>query len=312
MTVRISALFLIFHFSGVLTLAGQQHKFSVAAEEVRLDVLVTDKGKPVSGLSAADFEIFDNGVPQEIQYVTLQKRTPVGATLVFDMSESVAGELLRDLKGAAREFLAELGEGDNAALITFNNAVVLHSNATRDLAKIRAALDEAEPFGNSALFDGSYAGLIIAESRPDPPLLIIFSDGRDTFSWLTEEAVLETAKRTEAVVYAVSTGRLPSRTYATPVSLFQAGGGRIQGKSFLRQLTKLTGGSLFPVESTRDLAATFLGILDEFRQRYLLTFRPRGVSESGWHKLDVRVKLRSAKVSARPGYTRHAGASRNQ
>ena len=304
MMVRISALFSIFVCTGILTFSAQQHTFRVEAEEVRLDVLVTEKGKPVPGLSAADFEVFDNGVRQEIQYVTLQKQTPVGATLVFDMSWSVSGELLGHLKDAAREFLGNLGEEDHAALITFNNAVILRSPHTRDLAKIRAALDRAEPFGNSSLFDGSYAGLIVAESRPDPPLLIIFSDGRDTFSWLTEEAVLETAKRSEAVVYAVSAGRLPNRTFSTPESLFQARGGKLQGNSFLRELTDFTGGSLIGVESTRDLTAVFLGILEEFRQRYLLTYRPRGVSESGWHKLEVRVKLRSAKVSARPGYLR--------
>jgi VWFA-related protein len=265
--------------------SAQEANFSVATEEVRVDVLVTDKGKPVEGLRAADFEIFDNGIQQEIQYVTLQKQTPISVTLVFDMSMSVAGDTLNHLKDAARGFLANLGKEDHVALITFNNAVVLGSPPTRDLARVRLALDQVQPVGNSSLMDGSYAGLLLAETRPDPPILIIFSDGCDTISWLTSEAVLETSKRNGAVVYAVSSSGLPK-------------------KSFLSDLTEFTAGSLFEVKSIRNLPAVFLRILDEFRQRYMLTYIPSGVSESGWHKLEVRAKRRSAKVRARPGYMR--------
>ncbi len=265
--------------------SAQVANFSVATEEVRVDVLVTDKGKPVAGLRAADFEIFDNGIPQEIQYVTLQKQTPISAILVFDMSLSVAGDTLNHLKDAARGFLANLGKEDHVALITFNNQVVLGSPTTRDLARVRIALDQVHPAGNSSLMDGSYAGLLLAESRPDPPLLIIFSDGCDTISWLTSEAVLETSKRTDAVVYAVSSSGQ-------------------RNKSFLGDLTEFTAGSLFEVESIKNLSAVFLRILDEFRQRYMLTYIPSGVSESGWHRLEVRAKRRSAKVRARPGYMR--------
>ena len=129
---------------------------------------------------------------------------------------------------------------------TFNNAVALDSPPARDFQGIRQALDRARPSGNSALIDGSYAGLVLAETRPDPPLLIIFSDGRDTFSWLTERAVIKTARRTNAVVYAVSPNHLPN-------------------KSFLRDLVDTTGGSLLEVDSTRDLSSVFVGILERSR-----------------------------------------------
>jgi Ca-activated chloride channel homolog len=279
------ALLAVFAVAGTVAAAAQETTFSVKAEEVRVDVLVTDNGKPVAGLSAADFEILDNGIPQEIHYATLQKQAPISTTLVFDMSRSVAGSLLEHLKNAARGFLDDLKNDDYAALITFNNAVVLGSAPTPDFAHVRQALDQAQAFGNSSLIDGSYAGLVLAESRPDQPLVIIFSDGLDTFSWLTADAVLETAKRNDAVVYAVSTARQTD-------------------KSFLKDLTKLTGGSLFEVKSTKDLAAAFLRILDEFRQRYLIAYTPQGASDIGWHKVDVRIKRPAARVSARPGYMR--------
>jgi len=71
---------------------------------------------------------------------------------------------------------------------------------------------------------------------------------------------------------------------------------------FLREMTTLTGGRLFEIEKTANLASTFLGILDEFRQRYLVSYTPKGVAKDGWHKLEVRVKNRRATVKARPGY----------
>jgi len=285
MIYRLIALLSFFVLPASPTVAAQQAKFSVEAAEVRIDVLVTEKGKPAAGLSAADFEVFDNDVRQEIRYATLQKQTPVSATLVFDMSRSVAGPLLNNLSEAARAFLEDLKKEDQAALITFNNAVVLGSPPTHDIAGIKQVLNKTKPFGNSSLFDGTYAGLVLAEASPNPPMIVIFSDGRDTFSWLSADAVLATAKRNGAVVYAVSTARLPIKT-------------------FLRDLSSITGGSLFEIESTRDLPSVFLSILNEFRQRYLLTYTPQGVIESGWHKLEVRVKSRSANVRARQGYMR--------
>jgi VWFA-related protein len=71
---------------------------------------------------------------------------------------------------------------------------------------------------------------------------------------------------------------------------------------FLKELTDQTGGRLFSIESTKGLSAIFLEVLDEFRQRYLLSYSPAGVSRDGWHTLTVRVKGRSADVRARPGY----------
>jgi hypothetical protein len=65
--------------------------------------------------------------------------------------------------------------------------------------------------------------------------------------------------------------------------------------AFATALTSLTGGSLITIGSTRDLRAAFVGILDEFRQRYVLSYVPQGVPAGGWHELDVRVR-------ARPGY----------
>ena len=94
--------------------------------------------------------------------------------------------------------------------------------------------------------------------------------------------MLDAAKRSDVVAYAVAV--------RSPVEA-----------EFLRDLTSFTGGRLFEVEKAAKLDEIFLGILQEFRQRYLVSYTPRGVAKEGWHKLDVRVK-RGGAVKAGPGY----------
>ena len=267
---------------GVFSRADQIATFKVRTEEVRIDMLVTEHGIPVTDLQKADFEVFDNGVPQEIEFLGF-RQTPIDAILVVDMSASVAGEPLANLINAGHEFLRALRKDERVALITFNDIISLRSPLSNDVEHTHAALIQTNPIGDTSLIDACYAGLILAESKSNRPLVLVFSDGLDTFSWLSGEKVLDVAKHSNAVVYSASVGRLPKHT-------------------FLGDLSKTTGGSLFDIESTRDLGAIFLKILEEFRQRYLLTYVPAGVSKSGWHELKIRVKGRNAEIKARPGY----------
>jgi hypothetical protein len=70
----------------------------------------------------------------------------------------------------------------------------------------------------------------------------------------------------------------------------------------LEDLTEATGGEMIHVTSSSELRSSFQRILQEFRSRYVLAFRPSGVSLGGLHRLDVRVKRRGLNVTARPGY----------
>ena len=262
--------------------APQSPGFTAKVEAVRVDVLVTDVGQPVRGLLPADFDLLDNGVPQQVELVSFEQ-IPLNLILALDMSDSVAGNRLEQLRSAGSGLLAALTKEDQAALITFNNVVQLGAKLTSDVGAVRDALRAARGAGTTALVDGVYAGIMVGESDAGRGLLIVFSDGVDTASWLRAESVLDTAKRTDVVVYGVSViSRLKPE--------------------FLREITALTGGRLFELEKTANLAATFLGILDEFRHRYLVSYTPKGVAKDGWHKLDVKVRNHRATVKSRPGY----------
>lgn len=262
---------------------GQQDTFVSTAAPVRVDVLVTENGAALTGLTAADFEVTDNGVVQQIDLIEFDK-LPMNVILALDMSASTTGERLLHLQLAARAVLAGLGSTDRAALLTFSDGIQLTHRMTGDVGAVRAALDKVQPAGGTALVDAAYAALMLAGRDAGRDLVVFFSDGLDTGSILPPERVLESARRSDAIVYGVTAGS--------------------SGKTgFVRSLSEQTGGQSLELFSTMDLRKTFLGILDEFRRRYVLSFTPRGVSGTGWHRLQVRVKGRRPTITARQGYT---------
>jgi len=267
---------------GVAHVTGQQATFSSRIEVVRVDALVTDRVDVLRGLQPGDFEVRDNGVLQTVDLIAFQQ-IPLNVILALDTSESVSGERLADLQKACHALLERLAKEDKAALLTFSQLVSVRERLTADVAGVRHRLSDVAPAGETALVDGTYAAMMLEEPDGGRNLLIVFSDGLDTASWLAPDRVLESARRSEVVVYgAASRGAEES--------------------PFLEDLTKVTGGGLLKIQSTKDLSATFLRILDEFRNRYLLSYTPAGVSKDGWHRLDVRVKGRRANVKARAGY----------
>jgi VWFA-related protein len=267
---------------GTAAVSAQQPTFSSRVDAVRVDVLVTDRGQVVRGLRPQDFELRDEGVLQEVDFVSLEKLS-LNVILGLDISESVSGERLDHLRRAGDALLQRLAGDDRAALLTFSHVVRLRRELTGDFARIRQSLADVEPSGQTALVDGTSGAIALAGSDVGRSLLLVFSDGVDTASFLSPEVVLASARRSDVVAYGVT---IRSRIRPT----------------FLKELGELTGGGIFEIESTRDLSQTFLRILEEFRQRYLLSFSPRGVSPTGWHRLAVRVKGRRVTVNARAGY----------
>lgn len=264
------------------TTSATQPTFSSRVEGVRVDVLVTDGSrKPMRGLTPADFVVRDNGVIQQVDLVSFGE-IALNVGLAFDLSESVAGQRLEQLKSASQALTSELRPEDQSALVTFNHTVSLPCPLSSDRGCVQKALDAAQPTGQTALIEGIFSGMTVGESEVGRSLLVVFSDGLDTVSFLPAERVLEIGRRSDVVVYPIaSKGARPE---------------------FVEELADLTGGRVHEVGRQEDLTATFRAILDEFRHRYLLTYTPRNVAKGGWHKLEVKVNKPGAKVKARPGY----------
>ncbi|HEV8211630.1 MAG TPA: VWA domain-containing protein [Vicinamibacterales bacterium] len=256
-----------------------QTTFRSGVEIVELDVSVMRGGAPVAGLTARDFALTDNGVPQDVESVTLE-RLPLSVTLVLDSSQSVAGDRLRHLVQAGEGLTAALRQDDRAALITFSHMVDLRVPMTGDFQSIRTALGTMTGSGATSLRDAVQLALQLQPRDRSRPLMLLFTDGHDTASWLTEDAVVDSARRSGVVIHAV----------------------RVESDALLDRLTQVSGGRTWSATSDRQLQELFTRALDEMRARYLLTYTPRGVRQPGWHELKVRLKNGGGDVTARRGY----------
>jgi len=279
LTRVLSALVGVFLVTAAL---AAQTSFRTRVESVRLDVLVTAGGQPVPGLAAGDFEVRDNNILQKVAMLGAGS-LPLDVILALDMSSSLTTGRLKALQAAGASLLEALGPDDRAAIATFNHAVSRQQELTRDLGLVRRALVAATPSGATSLVDAMYAAIAMAEPGDRRTLLIVFSDGIDTASWLQPDAVVRAAQRSETVVYAVSTS------------------GAKQTPPMLQEVTAASGGKVLEVDSER-LAAAFVQILNEFRQRYVLSYTHAQTPSPGWHRIEVRVKKRGASVKTRPGY----------
>ncbi|HEX6973800.1 MAG TPA: VWA domain-containing protein, partial [Vicinamibacterales bacterium] len=262
------------------TVSGQQ-PFRTSTEAVRVDVLVTRGRTLVRGLTAADFEIRDRGVVQEIQQIEVEQ-LPLNVLLVLDTSSSVAGPRLHSLLQAGRQLVSGLREPDRVALLSFATRVRLVSELTRDFRRVIAGFDQFTANGFTSLRDAAFSGLALRDRDPGRTLMVLFSDGADTSSWLPAAKVIDAARRTDVIVYGVGireSVRFGSRTYAVAAS-----------GEFVEDLAATTGGRVMLAGNNADLARTFVTLLSEFRNRYVLSYEPRGVTAPGWHPLDVRLK----------------------
>ena len=274
--------------------AEQQPTFRAGVDVVRIDVSVMNGLNPVAGLTAANFAVTDNGVPQTLDTVSLDT-VPLDLMLVLDTSGSLAGERLTDLIEAMNGLVKSLRPEDTASLMTFSEPVRLAVKSTRDRVPLFAALTGLTADGATSMNDAVFLALQLrpAEADQSRPVLLLFSDGRDTSSWLRSDHVIEATRRSGVVVHVVE------------LVADQWIGGRgvdLRPSAFLGTLADTGGGRRWFAKSSRDLRELFGKALNELRARYLLTYSPNGVSREGWHDVKVTLKKTRGEVTARPGY----------
>ena len=306
MSVRSSILTAILA-AGLVASAGAQ-QFRTGIEVVRVDALVMAGRHPVIGLRAEDFDIRDSGVAQTVYDLSFE-RLPLNIICVLDVSGSVQGEPLRRLREGTTAIIDALAADDRAALIAFSNRLNLHTGLTGDKEKLKTTLANVEAGNATAMLDATFAGLTLRDTDPGRTLLLLFTDGIDTASWLTARRVLDAARRTDVVVYPVSVRTAPQMSIVTRYSGPGVAPIRQQStqlskesETLLKAFAEETGGRFFVVDRQTDLRQAFLDVVKEFRQRYVLTYTPSGVPATGWHPLEVRVKNRDVQVTARRGY----------
>ena len=291
------------------SVTGAGQTFRTGVDAVAVDVLVTRNGRPVVGLTADDFTVLDNDVPQQIESVLLED-VPITLLLVLDTSGSVRGAPLVQLRTAAEAAAEALRADDRVGLVTFSHNVRMVVEPPSPPASLPSdALRRVRASGGTALYDATFAAFALRERTVGRTLMLVFSDGDDTVSWLDPRDVLNTAQRSDVVVYGVSLEgvardsrwerqdrRSARRWFPSEPHLFR--------RQYLPVLAAETGGSVFVAQDIGRLRAAFARVVGEFRSRYLLTYAPIGVESAGWHELEVRVEGSGRDVQARRGYLR--------
>lgn len=308
--------------------ASQLPQFRTGVDVVQLNIAVTDRTRVVSDLVAADFEVFDNGVRQEVISVS-REALPIDVTMVIDTSESVVQWVQNAIVSAANRIRERLKKADRLSLVTFNQRI--HERIAMLPAAEASAISLGRPTGQTSLNDVIATVLAARPAIDRRQLAIVFSDGYDTTSLLNEDAVLDVARRSQTTMFFVSgqqSGMRLVRTWSatpngglalstalvrgepdrTPIAFLQriaaATGGVVQVAE-LSNITIRSGGQIIKSPQTNLLDEPFIKALDDFRTSYVLNYSLAGVPRAGWHEVTVRVKRPGTKytVRTRNGYT---------
>lgn len=267
------------------TLAQQQPPlFRADTDAVTVNVSVQRGTRLVTGLTAADFQVIDNGVSQHIVSLSYEK-LPIDVSVLLDVSNSISSAVLDQLRQAVLDLRQTLRADDRLQVVAFNMAIQQLVGTDAPASVAASAVAALKPRGSSAVID-ALAVALAAPTAPDRrQFIVLFSDGKDSSSITSPDTLLDMARRT------------------TPtVSIVLASVVRQTAPRFYSELAAETGGtveSILPTERVRD---GFLRALDQFRSNYVLTFVPTGVDRAGTHALTVRVTPSDAQVRARRVY----------
>ncbi len=271
----------------------QRAVFRAGADRVRLNVLATHEGIPLEGLTAADFEVRDNGVLiNDLDVTRTEQRVSVAVAL--DVSGSVAADFMEEMLDAVEGVVNALRPGDTAWLLTFAGQLDLRAGPVQNREAIRARLEGLRTGGGgTAMWDALYASVSLASAGTARALALLFTDGLDSSSWSGERPVLEAVRRSDVVVSIVRP-RHAIAPRGSPVNYFLN----------LERAALASGGAILKTERDRSLDAQFVELLDEFRQGYVISYSAGRVPArgDGWHEVEVRLRGRKGRVTTRPGY----------
>ena len=267
----------------------------VDVDVVSVTAVVEDKrGRFVPGLGPRDVEVFEDGVKQEVSYFREargagEERIPLSVVLVLDSSGSMQNSM-RFLREAANAFVGKLEEIDSGLVVQFNDTVKGSAEFTGDAERLERFVDSLQAWGGTALYDATHYGLMRVKGQPGRKAVVVFSDGADHNSSMTEQEVIDYARSVEATVY----------------SILIKGEQGLFGRSprgFLRKIAQETGGSFFSPQKVGELLAIFSGISDELHNHYALAYTPRRPPDGTWREIEVRlVANKDASVRVRKGY----------
>jgi len=286
--------------AGALALCGfafaQQTTFRVDVSLVRVLATVKDSaGRLIGTLEKGDFQIFDNGAPQQVAIFERRTEQPLVVSLLIDNSGSTAKDLKYELESVNRFLRALFAEGnpkDALALYSFNYEVRKLTHFTRNHATLERALHGLKSEAGTSLYDAIWLASEELENRDGRKVILVVTDGGDTTSTKDFHAALKAAQLADAVIYSI---------LVMPIT--NDAGRNIGGEHALTTLGQRTGGRVFAPSLGAGVDKAFTDILKELRTQYLLGYYPKNVplTSDPFHKLEIKAPD-DLRVSARNGY----------
>ena len=280
-------------------LVGAQQQPLIRMNVNLVHVVATVKnqaGQLVGGLKKEDFEITDNGAPQELKVFERQTEQPVSVTLLIDTSGTTGKDLKYETDAASRFLRALLTEGspkDAVQLYSVNADVRVLCDFTHNYASLIQPFRLLRSEGATALFQSIAWASEALEKREGRKVILLVTDGDDTYSRITAPQALQAAQMADAVVYSV-----------VVVPITNPAGRMIGGEHALIYMAQGTGGRVFMPTLGPEMDRAFADIVSELRTQYMLGFYPHNVppTKDRFHKLQVKVGRPELQVSSRNGY----------
>ncbi len=280
----------------------QQPSFRAGVELVSLNVTVADgTGKYITDLGQEDFNVFEDGVKQEVTFFN-KTNLPIALALLLDTSASMDTKL-PTAQEAAVGFAKRLRTQDLAEVIDFDSRVVVLQNFTASAAELEQAIRKTSAGGSTSLYNAVYIALkdlkkVVAKNVDEirRQAIVVLSDGEDTSSLLPFEEVLDLAKRSETAIYSIGL-RAPEGPGSTSTKGFK------EAEFVLRQFSQETGGRSFFPSQLADLAGVYGQISDELSSQYTVGYTPKNPRRDGaWRRIVVRAARPNVTARTKLGY----------
>lgn len=262
-------------------------------EEIAYDVSVYlsvtgGSGLPIRDLTLNDLTVAEDSQKIQAQSLRLAEGDPIHLILVMDTSGSMSGTKIKDAKAAASNFVSRLQNGDQVALLTFDESLKLQNDftsATDDILN-RLALLDAAPNSGTCLYDAAYRAIQTASALPTGRrAVILFTDGVDETASGGRACSVHTI---EDVISIATQG-------STRTPLFTLGLGNRIDENALKRLAELTGGRYLYSPASSQLEAMFELLNEQLRFQYILSYK--SFAAPGAHTLTINLNYLGAQDS---------------
>ncbi len=275
-------------------------RFEVGIEVINLTLSITDgQNRYITGLQERDFLVYEDGIRQELALFT-HEQLPISLVLMIDTSASME-EKLRVAQEAAVRFTRTLKPEDLARVVQFGDRSTTLQDFTADQVALEAAIRRTRAGGATALYNALYVALKeLGKQKKANELrrlaIVLLSDGEDSMSVITDDQVLELARKTEIGIYSIGLrGKLTRDLASLKFS---------QATHLLTVLARDTGAQVFFPNSLSELDAVYDRIAEELRSQYNLGYVSQNRKRDGkWRRIVVRTPTQDdLQIRHRVGY----------